>query len=209
MSRDQAGTLHSGHYSTNVQDPCAKRTDTRLQPIGVISGRNQVQRRASDPTGYPTSGMFSLYLAIETTEDPVAAETATEYLQLVHHRDRDAAVRRAFHLSLLFSEGGDYLISQVGCTRVKSGLSAHLHSLVLYRDNKLAAILNNSSEVNKPSTDDNGEEEPFEANIINSSVYIIAMSLQVSTFAINYRVRCLYTVYMSASIYNNASMRYR
>lgn len=37
-------------------------------------------------------------------------------------------------------------------------------------------------------SNDNNEEEPFEANIINSTVYIIAMSLQVSTFAINYRV---------------------
>ncbi|XP_029174907.1 manganese-transporting ATPase 13A1 [Nylanderia fulva] len=56
------------------------------------------------------------------------------------------------------------------------------------KDNKLAAILNNSSQVNSSLTgDDSSEDEPFEANLINSTVYIIAMSLQVSTFAINYR----------------------
>ncbi|CAL1689453.1 unnamed protein product [Lasius platythorax] len=55
------------------------------------------------------------------------------------------------------------------------------------KDNKLAAILNNSSEVNSLGGDDSSEDEPFEANLINSTVYIIAMSLQVSTFAINYR----------------------
>lgn len=56
------------------------------------------------------------------------------------------------------------------------------------KDNKLAAILNNSSQVNSLSGDDSSEDEsPFEANLINSTVYIIAMSLQVSTFAINYR----------------------
>lgn len=63
---------------------------------------------------------------------------------------------------------------------------------LFYRDNKLAAILNNSSEVNSLGGDDSSEEEPFEANLINSTVYIIAMSLQVSTFAINYRVSCLH-----------------
>jgi len=53
----------------------------------------------------------------------------------------------------------------------------------------LAAILNSSNEVNSlGENDDNSEEEFFEANLINSTVYIIAMSLQVSTFAINYRV---------------------
>lgn len=55
------------------------------------------------------------------------------------------------------------------------------------KDNKLASILNNSSEVNSLGKDDSNEDEPFEANLINSTVYIIAMSLQVSTFAINYR----------------------
>ncbi|EFN88845.1 manganese-transporting ATPase 13A1 [Harpegnathos saltator] len=60
-------------------------------------------------------------------------------------------------------------------------------------DHKLAAMLHgNSSEkldsaaaaMHSASSDD---EEPFEKNLINSTVYIIAMSLQVSTFAINYR----------------------
>ncbi|XP_011648077.1 manganese-transporting ATPase 13A1 [Pogonomyrmex barbatus] len=54
------------------------------------------------------------------------------------------------------------------------------------RDNKLAAILTNSSEVDSLGEDDR-EEELFEANLVNSTVYIIAMSFQVSTFAINYR----------------------
>jgi hypothetical protein len=32
------------------------------------------------------------------------------------------------------------------------------------------------------------EEEQFHASLLNSTVYIISMALQISTFAINYRV---------------------
>lgn len=38
------------------------------------------------------------------------------------------------------------------------------------------------------NTNINDEDEPFEPNLLNSTVYIIAMTIQISTFAINYRV---------------------
>ena len=66
-------------------------------------------------------------------------------------------------------------------------------TLLSPRSDKLAAILatNNSVSHNVTSTGlgdgDGDDDEPFEANLINSTVYIIAMSLQVSTFAVNYR----------------------
>ena len=59
----------------------------------------------------------------------------------------------------------------------------------------MATIFNTTNEVNSLDENDSIEEEPFEANLINSTVYIIAMCFQVSTFAINYRVSCpLYSI---------------
>lgn len=71
--------------------------------------------------------------------------------------------------------------------------SVYYESMFFYRDHKLVAMLHSNSSMNLESaatvpSNDNNEEEAFEANLINSTVYIIAMSLQVSTFAINYRV---------------------
>ena len=45
------------------------------------------------------------------------------------------------------------------------------------------------------STDGEDEEAPFEANLINSTVYIVSMTLQVSTFAVNYRVSIYFIIY--------------
>lgn len=44
----------------------------------------------------------------------------------------------------------------------------------------------NTNSTETSSSDE--EEEPFEMNLINSTVYIVSMTLQVSTFAVNYRV---------------------
>lgn len=79
MSRDQAGTLHFGHHPADVQNTGTECIDTRLQPVSIISGWNQVQRCTGDFTRCPFSGVFPLHLAIETTENSVAAKTTTKY----------------------------------------------------------------------------------------------------------------------------------
>ncbi|KOC60801.1 putative cation-transporting ATPase 13A1 [Habropoda laboriosa] len=59
------------------------------------------------------------------------------------------------------------------------------------KSDKLAAILTPSSNatnttmVSIPNLND--EDEPFEPNLLNSTVFIIVMAIQISTFAINYR----------------------
>jgi len=80
MPRDQAGTMHSSHDSTDVQDIGIERTDTRLQSVGTLSGRNQIQRYTGDPARCSSGGVLSLHLAIETFKEPIAAETPTKHL---------------------------------------------------------------------------------------------------------------------------------
>jgi hypothetical protein len=115
MSRDQARPLHSGHYPADVQNIGAECTDTRLQPVSVVSGWNQVQWCAGDFAGCPTSGMFSLHLTIETAEKSVAAKTATKHLQFIHYRNCIIAVCCTFHLPRVLGERSYHFISEVSC----------------------------------------------------------------------------------------------
>ncbi|KAG7208082.1 hypothetical protein KM043_009657 [Ampulex compressa] len=73
-------------------------------------------------------------------------------------------------------------------------------------DEKLAAILTPSNTLARNDSLDmsnDDEEEPFTPNLINSTVYVIAMALQVSTFAVNYRGH----PYME-SLWHNKSLLY-
>ncbi|CAK9815789.1 Endoplasmic reticulum transmembrane helix translocase [Anthophora quadrimaculata] len=64
-------------------------------------------------------------------------------------------------------------------------------TLLSPKSDKLTAILAPSSNVTNVtlpvSTDLNGEDKPFEPNLLNSAVFIIVMMIQISTFAINYQ----------------------
>lgn len=113
MPRDQARTLHLGHHAANVQDTGAERADTRVRPVGAVSGRDQVQRRAGDVPGYHAGDVLPLHLAVQTPEDSVAAETAAEHLQFVHHRYCVPTVYCALRLYHLSGEGSHYLVAEV------------------------------------------------------------------------------------------------
>ncbi|XP_011498856.1 PREDICTED: manganese-transporting ATPase 13A1 [Ceratosolen solmsi marchali] len=55
------------------------------------------------------------------------------------------------------------------------------------KDEKLSAILSVKSNATEISNSEDSDEEHFEMNLINSTVYIVSMTLQVSTFVVNYR----------------------
>lgn len=57
----------------------------------------------------------------------------------------------------------------------------------LGRKNNAATAAITSSSIST-ETDENKEDKPFEVSIINSTVYLVTMTLQVSTFAVNYWV---------------------
>uniref|UniRef100_A0A1Y1KV49 Endoplasmic reticulum transmembrane helix translocase n=2 Tax=Photinus pyralis TaxID=7054 RepID=A0A1Y1KV49_PHOPY len=68
--------------------------------------------------------------------------------------------------------------------------SVHFICLIfLVQQAKLRAppIEDGKKPVIKLSVEEEEGEEPFEPNIVNSTVYIISMALQIATFAINYR----------------------
>lgn len=60
-------------------------------------------------------------------------------------------------------------------------------------DGEIAHLLASKdvTELESSDTSSAEEEKPYEVNLINSTVYIISMALQVSTFAINYRVNTI------------------
>ena len=47
LSRDQAGSLHSGHHSPDVQDPSSQRPHSGLFTECPLSRRNKIQRHVS------------------------------------------------------------------------------------------------------------------------------------------------------------------
>ncbi|XP_058803201.1 endoplasmic reticulum transmembrane helix translocase [Phymastichus coffea] len=55
------------------------------------------------------------------------------------------------------------------------------------KDERLSAILAPKVNTTNVPSDSDKEEENFQMNLINSTVYIMSMALQVSTFAVNYR----------------------
>ena len=66
LSCDQAGSLHSSHHSTDVQDPSPQRPHSGLLTERSVSRRNQVQRHVSSPLPgktcsppLPLSSLFS------------------------------------------------------------------------------------------------------------------------------------------------------
>ncbi|XP_012275293.1 manganese-transporting ATPase 13A1 [Orussus abietinus] len=64
-------------------------------------------------------------------------------------------------------------------------------AIISPRESKLAAILAPSNQTELSSTNSttsqDEDEDAFEPNLLNSTLYIISMTLQISTFAINYR----------------------
>ena len=122
LSCDQAGSLHSSHHSTDVQDPSPQRPHSGLLTERSVSRRNQVQRHVSSPLPgktcsppLPLSSLFSfssLSLSLTLQAGYNAGNTLSRLLSIYFaiKGDKISKTETKF-TSLLVRAASDYAVT--------------------------------------------------------------------------------------------------
>jgi cation-transporting ATPase 13A1 len=105
-------------------------------------------------------------------------------LQPVEKLSRERPLSNIFNFYVLLSvllQFALHIISMVYITELAHGLEEYVTELPLHRDWYDADVLTSRGPIDL--------EAKFEANLLNTAVFLLGLSQQVSTFAINFQVR--------------------
>lgn len=118
-------------------------------------------------------------MCILAFENLIEDSATTKYIQHVYGFYDIVPICCTFYCLILSdTRGNSQSASKVNVFWIETPNVVLTYNYSIYREGKVKLYIDMDAE----------EKQKFEPNIINSTVYIICLALQVSTFAVNYKV---------------------